>query len=301
MSYDKYIKYKTKYLQLKAKHVQQGGAGKWIIEVGTTPITLAESRLLEERKSNGIPGKPVIIGYSYVINPNGITGIRTSLKGGVKINYPMKRLEGLWTITPGTTPITPIESEFLDGQIIHGKTVKIGYSYVINSDGLTGTRTSMKDGIQASYKMTYVQDAQPSSLTLPPLSSFAQSPPGGRSSAPHAPHREGSEFKPSQSPPSFRAPPSPSLSPSHKDTINKYIGMISFNKAIKLSPVQIEEFRKARLDEEKTSTLSKPVSPEYLTNLNLVFECAEGVSLGLLINQNVYESSLGVVKKYLGL
>lgn len=95
MSYDKYIKYKTKYLQLKAKHVQQGGAGIWVIADGTTPITPEESKLLDKRK---ILGQEVVIGsknlspgymYSYVINADGVTGSRTSMKDGVKTAYKM--------------------------------------------------------------------------------------------------------------------------------------------------------------------------------------------------------------------
>lgn len=95
MSYDKYIKYKTKYLQLKAKNVQQGGAMMRVIDSGTTPITITESELLDKRK---IPGQRVVIGskelspnyrYSYVINADGISGTRTSMKDGVLTIYKM--------------------------------------------------------------------------------------------------------------------------------------------------------------------------------------------------------------------
>ena len=53
MSYDKYIKYKNKYLQLKAKYTQVGGAGMWTIiyekgQTETTPITQEESNRLNE-------------------------------------------------------------------------------------------------------------------------------------------------------------------------------------------------------------------------------------------------------------
>ena len=101
MSYDKYIKYKTKYLQLKAKHVQQGGAGTWTIAPGTTPITPAESELLEERsiiiKSGELgPG----YSYSYVIRTNG-TGTRISRSGAFEMNY---------ITVPDASPAPPFSS-----------------------------------------------------------------------------------------------------------------------------------------------------------------------------------------------
>jgi hypothetical protein len=100
MSYDKYIKYKTKYLQLKAKHVQQGGAGGWVIRdrckhgmPPTKEITEQESILLDTKK---IKGTQVIIrsnellpaiSYSYVINADGITGTRKSKRGANFFEY----------------------------------------------------------------------------------------------------------------------------------------------------------------------------------------------------------------------
>lgn len=303
MSYDKYIKYKTKYLQLKAKHVQQGGAGRWTIAPGTMPITPTESKLLDERKSKGTS---VNIGYSYVINSDGRTGTRTSIKNGIKTAYAMQRGEKIWTITSGTTPITPTESEFLDEQRIPGAVVNIGYSYVINPDGITGTRTSTK-GV---FKMNYitVPDASPASreqasvsrVQQPSLSSFARTPssaPGGRAFAPPSSFREGQEFKPS--PPSFHAPQSP-LSPSqYSAIIVKYVNMIHSNKAIKLSPAQLTEFRNAIIASKHDHTLSTPKSPEYYVGLDMILQIAETISNGKKINISNYEFPLSIVKKYL--
>jgi hypothetical protein len=105
MSYDKYIKYKSKYLQLKAKYTQVGGAGLWTIfykegQKKTTPITQQESNALNKVISKN-KGTIVIIdhgelkdtqgerlkndkgemNYSYVINADGKTGKRKSLSG----------------------------------------------------------------------------------------------------------------------------------------------------------------------------------------------------------------------------
>lgn len=105
MSYDKYIKYKSKYLQLKAKYTQVGGAGMWTIsykggQPKTTPITQEESNALNEVISKNM-GKEVIINfgdlkdkydnklvnvkgemnYKYVINADGINGKRISYNG----------------------------------------------------------------------------------------------------------------------------------------------------------------------------------------------------------------------------
>ena len=65
MSYDKYIKYKNKYLQLKAKYTQVGGAGMWTIiknlgQLDTTPITKQESDALNHAVSKN-PGKNIEI------------------------------------------------------------------------------------------------------------------------------------------------------------------------------------------------------------------------------------------------
>jgi hypothetical protein len=109
MSYDKYIKYKSKYLQLKAKYTQVGGAGMWTIfyeegQTKTTPITPEESDRLNEviRKNkekevsikiddlrdkndkklvNYKDGIKNVMNYRYEIDANGKTGTRTSLSG----------------------------------------------------------------------------------------------------------------------------------------------------------------------------------------------------------------------------
>ena len=100
MSYDKYIKYKNKYLQLKAKYTQVGGAKRWVITnvhqhgiTATTQITIEESDALNKVKSFN-KGRAVSIplnnlvdatgnryNYIYTIDANGETGKRTSLKG----------------------------------------------------------------------------------------------------------------------------------------------------------------------------------------------------------------------------
>jgi hypothetical protein len=106
MSYDKYIKYKTKYLQLKAKHVQQGGARGWVIRdrckhgmPPTNEITEEESNLLDIKKIKGtqviIRSKELLptIFYSYVINADGITGTRISKRGTGFFEYEMMYVE----------------------------------------------------------------------------------------------------------------------------------------------------------------------------------------------------------------
>lgn len=110
MSYDKYIKYKNKYLQLKAKYTQVGGVKMWTIiknpeQLDTTPITKQESDALNHTVSKNLgknieiksgelkdingnnvkdaEGKPV--GYRYTINSDGTTGQRISKKGTYKM------------------------------------------------------------------------------------------------------------------------------------------------------------------------------------------------------------------------
>lgn len=114
MSYDKYIKYKNKYLQLKAKYTQVGGVGMWTInknpgQLDTTPITKQESdalnyavsknprqvieiksKELKDRNGNNVidaQGKPV--GYQYRIETDGKRGVRISYKNGTLIVYNM--------------------------------------------------------------------------------------------------------------------------------------------------------------------------------------------------------------------
>jgi hypothetical protein len=114
MSYDKYIKYKSKYLQLKAKYTQVGGAGMWTIsyEEGgkiTTPITLEESNTLNEAISKN-KGKEVIINYGDLRDKNG---------------KKLKNDKG-----------------------------DMNYKYIINADGISGTRISTN----GEYKMIFVPD-----------------------------------------------------------------------------------------------------------------------------------------------
>ena len=188
MSYDKYIKYKTKYLQLKAKHVQQGGAYMWVItDPRTTPITPAESRLLEEQSiiiNSGELGPGY--SYSYKINANG-TGTRTSKTGTYEMTYVQQGGVKKWSIIPGTTPITPAESELLAAQSIIIKSGELGpgysYSYKIRTNG-TGTRTSKSGPYEMNY--TDVLDASPSfRVHAPP-----QHPPPSASRAPPPPTEE---------------------------------------------------------------------------------------------------------------
>jgi hypothetical protein len=115
MSYDKYIKYKNKYLQLKAKYTQVGGAGMWTINnlsqyghPATTPITQEESNAILKRMSlsknrsvNIDSGTLLNVSsnkmndYGYTIYSNGTTGTRNSKRG----KYDMTLKES----TPPTT------------------------------------------------------------------------------------------------------------------------------------------------------------------------------------------------------
>jgi hypothetical protein len=105
MSYDKYIKYKNKYLQLKAKYTQVGGAGMWTIfktekQLTTTPITQEESdalnaiiqfnkgmelnfdsSVLRDKRGQSLTNKHGDMKYIYIINADGKTGKRTSING----------------------------------------------------------------------------------------------------------------------------------------------------------------------------------------------------------------------------
>lgn len=100
MSYDKYIKYKSKYLQLKAKYTQVGGGLLWVITnlsqhgKATESITQIESDAINKRipyssdksveiKSGTLTddkGKK-INDYGYTINSEGNKGTRNSLRG----------------------------------------------------------------------------------------------------------------------------------------------------------------------------------------------------------------------------
>jgi hypothetical protein len=104
MSYDKYIKYKNKYLQLKAKYTQVGGNLKWEIdnvfehgEPATTQITKEESALLV---LNSTSGKQKVIDYGHLINER--------------------------------------------GQKLINEEGEMNYKYVINADGRLGSRSSKK-------------------------------------------------------------------------------------------------------------------------------------------------------------
>ena len=95
MSYDKYIKYKNKYLQLKAKYTQIGGGQIWFIEqpynhefLQTAEITITENNALLRMIKIGEmvvinPGtlldenKKKINDFSYIINSDGVSGTRS--------------------------------------------------------------------------------------------------------------------------------------------------------------------------------------------------------------------------------
>lgn len=178
MSYDKYIKYKSKYLQLKAKYTQVGGAGMWTIfyEEGrkiTTPITLEESNTLNETISKN-KGKEVIINYGDLRDING---------------KKLKNDKG-----------------------------DMNYKYIINADGISGTRISTN----GNYKMILVRDdtqgashsrvfAHPSTTTLPPP--HHAPPPFAFSASAHP----GAYAPPSIPPPGYASstftPPRPSYAP----------------------------------------------------------------------------------------
>jgi len=149
MSYDKYIKYKSKYLQLKAKYTQVGGAGMWTIskkegQKDTTPITQEESDALNKVISNK-KGQKVIIKHGELRDMN----------GNKLINYK------------------------------DGIPNEMNYKYVINANGINGTRESRND----IYNMLLVPDDTQGA------------------SAPTAPSSR-SEYAPSSTPPPLPLPPS---------------------------------------------------------------------------------------------
>ncbi len=128
MSYDKYIKYKNKYLQLKAKYTQVGGAGMWTIEYEegqdkTTPITQEESdRLndiirqnmnanitiepstLKNKDNDLLTNEKGDMKYKYIIHADGKTGKRISKSG----EYTMKLTES--TPPPSASYRYPLQS-----------------------------------------------------------------------------------------------------------------------------------------------------------------------------------------------
>jgi hypothetical protein len=127
MSYDKYIKYKSKYLQLKAKYTQVGGAGMWTIskkegQKDTTPITQEESDALNKVISNK-KGQKVIIKHGELRDMN----------GNKLINYK------------------------------DGIPNEMNYKYVINADGKSGTRISLKGEYDMSLLSVYTKGAYGSS------------------------------------------------------------------------------------------------------------------------------------------
>lgn len=79
MEYQKYLKYKTKYLQLKAKLTQLGGAFRWVVEdQSNKPINDTDSALIQQQylagNSNIFSLRPK--DYRYRLNIGSRTGVR---------------------------------------------------------------------------------------------------------------------------------------------------------------------------------------------------------------------------------
>ena len=200
MSYDKYIKYKNKYLQLKAKYTQVGGAGMWTINnlsqyghPATTPITQEESNAILKRMSlsknrsvNIDSGTLLNVSsnkmndYGYTIYSNGTTGTRNSKRG----KYDMTLKES----TPPTTSSA---------------------SYRASTASSASAPPLQPQHAYAPPSLSY----QPPSPPPPPVSSVSYQPPSTPPTASSASYRAPSTPPPVSSA-SYRAPPPASSAPS---------------------------------------------------------------------------------------
>jgi len=84
MEYQKYLKYKTKYLQLKAKLTQLGGAIRWVVVDKTKkPITDTDSELIQQQYLKNNSGRFSLRkkDYNYVLKIGERTGIRINNLG----------------------------------------------------------------------------------------------------------------------------------------------------------------------------------------------------------------------------
>jgi len=104
MDYQKYLKYKTKYLQLKAKLTQLGGVIRWVVEdQSKKAITSSESTYIQKqylaRNTNVFFINPPdsIEKYRYQLNIGSGTGVRINFKNE-RVNIIQKN------DTPTTTP-----------------------------------------------------------------------------------------------------------------------------------------------------------------------------------------------------
>jgi hypothetical protein len=182
MSYDKYIKYKNKYLQLKAKYTQVGGGLMWTInnlsQYGlpvTTPITQEESNAilkrmqLSENRSVNIDSKTLlnvsgnkINDYGYTINSDGITGTRNSKRG----KYDM-------TLKESTPPPAPTASSVFN---YHPSTPppSASYRYPLPSSA-SGASYRSPPASSASYSHPFTPP--------PPVSHIPYQPPSASSAS----------------------------------------------------------------------------------------------------------------------
>ncbi len=90
MEYQKYLKYKTKYLQLKAKLTQLGGADRWFVDPKSEKreITETESYYIQQQYATGNPNEFSIPTdkYRYQLNIGAGTGVRISKPpGGIEV------------------------------------------------------------------------------------------------------------------------------------------------------------------------------------------------------------------------
>ncbi len=102
MSYDKYVKYKNKYLQLKAIYTQIGGVRMWIIDESqekpkTTAIYREESEALNVAINLGN-----FKWYSYINRKKAETDLAINIKN--KFGKDVILIQGDWSDKLKTTP-----------------------------------------------------------------------------------------------------------------------------------------------------------------------------------------------------
>jgi hypothetical protein len=180
MEYQKYLKYKTKYLQLKAKLTQLGGAPRWNVNVA--PITPEESKYIQQKYVAGfsnsfeIPSPYSTQGYKYKLDIDKGTGVRINITGNtVKIEN--KDGSG-WKIN--VTPITQTESQYIQQQYVTNKsnfTIPQPYSsqeykYKLDIGKSIGERINKTGN---TVKIIQTNDSTATSLSVMPSSAMPSS------------------------------------------------------------------------------------------------------------------------------
>jgi len=305
MEYQKYLKYKTKYLQLKAKLTQLGGALIWVTDV--KPITPSESEYIQQQYSERntseftIPPPHSRQEYRYRLNIDKDTGERINIESNT-VNIENKDGSG-WKVN--VTPITPSESEYIQQQYSDRNTSKFtipdshsrqGYTYRLNIDKGKGERINIKGNkvkiIQINTSAMVSPAISSSAMVSPRATSSPREalPPGGR-----VREMKFNEYSEARFMPQEQAS-KPKLSYSlqeAKEIIKKYVKKFKSNKSVNATELAEITAANNTVDKEETDQ-EKKLAVKYLYEYAVQFHSNNFI----IANEDWFQHTLEVLSNY---